>query len=214
MAIIRSIIFTGASQKIGEVVLQKWKDETIARKKPSHVSNPKTQKQEFQRARVKIYNLLYQRSPFELKAGFKEISKKITEWNSFFRENTKSQFLSNTNEYVFSNYITAKGSLKETPLKTLSITGSDLKIEWDTTAVENQKATDYLIAISYEYDSTNKKIVQSITDLNTVTRADGSKTLTFKTTPTTGNVAWVFWSFSSADNKKQSNNEVNNVNIT
>lgn len=87
MAVLNSIMFNGARQQIGGVVLYSRKGETIARTRASQVSNPRTPVQMMQR--VKLANLVnfYRANAAWMRDAFENKHKKESDYNAFVSNN-------------------------------------------------------------------------------------------------------------------------------
>ena len=87
MAVLNSIMFNGARQQIGGVVLYSRKGETIARTRASQVSNPRTPVQMMQR--VKLANLVnfYRANAAWMRDAFETKRKKESDYNAFISNN-------------------------------------------------------------------------------------------------------------------------------
>lgn len=87
MAKLNSIMFNGASQQIGGVVLYSRKGETIARTRASQVSNPRTPLQMMQRVKLANLVMFYRANAAWMRDAFETKRKKESDYNAFVSNN-------------------------------------------------------------------------------------------------------------------------------
>lgn len=87
MARLNSIMFNGASQQIGGVVLYSRKGETIARTRASQVTNPRTPLQMKQRVKLANLVMFYRANSSWMRDAFETKRKKESDYNAFVSNN-------------------------------------------------------------------------------------------------------------------------------
>lgn len=171
--VVNSVIATGATGKVGVVILQKWKNKTIGRQMPSSVANPETIGQRTQRGKFRYMAGLYSQMATLITVGFVTFRSQITEYNAFIKENIK-EFLTNVDSttltFDFAKFYISKGSLAPTDTQVTYTTGQ-ASIEFAGTPLPNSNQTDADIPYGVVLSSTGD--VLGVNSLGSADRAGG-----------------------------------------
>jgi len=100
MAILKSLVIRGASQRLGGMVLYTRSGETIARELAPAVSNPRTRVQMEQRVKLGNVVAMYRANRFWMAGSFEDKEEKESDYNAFVRANLSSNKVALTKQHI------------------------------------------------------------------------------------------------------------------
>ena len=146
MAIFDSVLMGGARNSVDNITMYENKGQRIARRKPSKVRNPRTEKQRIQRAKMKFLTDLSAGFLDVAAVGFASRDARLSAANAFVRANMPNvtvdeEFVASMDYSLLA--CSAAKKLKR-PIVTMSLTGSSLSINrtmqeaWGTAKLDDQ----------------------------------------------------------------------------
>lgn len=202
MALINSVLGR-IRGKIGDVVFQQNKGRQIAKLYQPQVANPRSGQQQANRARFVALMALGRTLMAVLRLGFKEYAGSVSWLNRFMSTNSSSGLMVWNNiegiwEHDYDNLVIAEGSLLQENVTFTSLVAGALTVEWNPDTLGNQSANDKLVIIAFCNEDT-------ITDIGSVQRSVGTKTVMFPNVPAVGDRVNFVSYFFTADMRIVSN---------
>lgn len=191
--------------KLANTIFSKWKQNNVVRSKPLEVANPRTEAQQIQRSKFAFLLVIAQSLGMSLRAGFREVGTKMTEFNKFMSTNLNSQVIQGHSPNWQLSYPDLKlsmGSLDPTsaPTGSASAASGMIDIGYETSVNGNQSGGDKAYAVVILPDS--------VAFSNAVkTRVDGSIGIDAQGEFEAGDKLHVYLFFTSPDGRKVSNSE-------
>lgn len=191
--------------KLANTIFSKWKQNNVVRSKPLEVANPRTEAQQIQRSKFAFLLVIAQSLGMSLRAGFREVATKMTEFNKFMSTNLNSQVIQGHSPNWQLSYPDLKlsmGSLDPTsaPTGSASAASGMIDIGYETSVNGNQSGGDKAYAVVILPDS--------VAFSNAVkTRVDGSIGIDAQGEFEAGDKLHVYLFFTSPDGRKVSNSE-------
>ncbi len=100
MAILRSLVIRGASQRLGGMVLYTRSGETIARELAPAVSNPRTRVQMEQRVKLGNVVAMYRANRSWMAGSFEDKAEKESDYNAFVKANISNNRVALTKQHI------------------------------------------------------------------------------------------------------------------
>lgn len=100
MAILKSLVIRGASQRLGGMVLYTRSGETIARELAPAVSNPRTRVQMEQRVKLGNVVAMYRANRSWMAGSFEDKAEKESDYNAFVKANISNNKVALTKQHI------------------------------------------------------------------------------------------------------------------
>ena len=100
MAILKSLVIRGASQRLGGMVLYTRSGETIARELAPAVSNPRTRVQMEQRVKLGNVVAMYRANRSWMAGSFEDKAEKESDYNAFVKTNISNNRVALTKQHI------------------------------------------------------------------------------------------------------------------
>lgn len=100
MAILKSLVIRGASQRLGGMVLYTRSGETIARELAPAVSNPRTRVQMEQRVKLGNVVAMYRANRYWMAGSFEDKAAKESDYNAFVKANITANKVALTKQHI------------------------------------------------------------------------------------------------------------------
>jgi hypothetical protein len=155
MSVVSNPLIGHARQKIGNAVFSTWKGIDVLKTKPISVANPQTDAQTMQRSAFSQMVAAFRLMPSVIRAGFKKLAVKQSEFNAFTSANLKNAFDFTeppSATFVPGEFIISKGTISATAINTTSfVDGTQIAtITWDSSSLQpGQSNTDIAILCVY-----------------------------------------------------------------
>lgn len=194
-----------SSGKLANTIFSKWKQNNVVRSKPLEVANPRTEAQQMQRSKFAFLLVIAQSLGMALRAGFREVATKMTEFNKFMSTNLNAQVISGTFPDWQLSYHELKismGSLDSTSAPTGSASEASglITIGYETSVNGNQSGGDKAYAVVILPDSVAFSNAVKV-------RIDGSIEIDADGEFKAGDTLHIYLFFTSPDGRKVSNSE-------
>lgn len=184
MATIKQGILGGFSGRVANLVGSSWKGINVMRAVPTSVNNPRTASQISNRTNFKAFAQLGSECLTDIcKPLWDRFAKEMSGYNRFVQVNKKIHDDA-SGAWDFSQLITSSGKLGETAISSVSFSGNNLQVSWNTQAVgDYQQASDIAYIMVVINGNTSDGIAWSRLAFNTgtVARSTGSATVALGT---------------------------------
>ena len=202
MGAIKQGILGGFTGKVGTVIGSTWKNVCYMRAKAINVANPRTPKQQHQRAKLTLgVNFLKRMMPY-IRVGFRLQATDCTAYNAAMSY-MLSHAITGTDTAVTIDYnrvLVACGTLQPVYNAKVAVSGTAISFTWeDNSYMGDAAATD--IAMPLLYNKARQEVVYL---LDGATRADGKVEMTIPEV-WKGEALAIYLAFRSADNDSQTN---------
>lgn len=203
----------GKSKKsMGNATFSTWKGINVLKEKAVSVANPQTDAQLRRRNALSQIVAAFRFMPSAIRAGFKKLAIKKSEFNAFSSYNLKNAFTyisGSTAVFVPADALISKGTIALTPIAAAPADRSNnaIAFSWDAGSLQpGQSTTDVPIMAAY-----NITLNEWTGEIGDATRADEQDTLALPANWATGNTLRVYLGFynpfsgesSDSDNKAE-----------
>lgn len=215
MAKNNSLLGDRATGSAGNVTFANWKGIDYLKQKVTHVTNPNTDGQKNQRARMTAMVNAYRTHTALFVLLFREVAIKMSQFNAFVKTNIIDalSIVSVGNVALIpANLKISKGSLGDNGILSVSATeaGSSLTVTFNTTPNESgQSATDKLTLVITDADGANDLKIA----IEVAARSAGTYTATGLTSIASGDHINAYFAFTSQDSKKVSDTSYYDVTV-
>lgn len=185
-----------SKQSMGNATFSTWKGINVLKEKPQSVANPQTDTQTQQRSAFSQMVLAFRNMPAVVRAGFKKLAVKMSEFNAFTSYNLKNAFdfsVPPTATLVPADVLISKGTISSTAISTSvsDRSSNTIVVTFPTTATQpGQSATD--LAIVAAYNVTQSDFYGEVT---AAARSTGTGSITLPAAWNTGDTLQVYVGF-------------------
>lgn len=204
MAVSQNPLIGRTRNKIGGVVMSKWKGRNTIRTKPDQVANPNTIGQQAQRSAVRQLNEIGRVWLGAIRLGFSNVRAITSEWSEFFKVNMNEAFtmappLATLN---IADIIVARGSMSGFDGFTVGTpVGQAVPLSWtDNTGAPGASASDLLQVCVIKDDKSDSCV---FLDVDPRSAASSSITLPTGFTPASCSL-YAFFSNAAGDDSSDS----------
>lgn len=202
MGTIKQGILGGFSGRVGTVVGSNWKSVHYMRALATNVNNPRTKKQQCQRAKFSTaLGFLATITPF-IRVGYRNFTTDQSAFNAAMSYVMKNA-MTGCGEALALEYekvLVAHGNLTAVVDATVTVEGNKASYQWtDNSGVGDANAKDAAMLLAY-----NKDKNEAVYDLSAATRMDTKAELSLPVS-WSGNALAVYLSFCSEDGKSVTN---------
>lgn len=200
MAIVSNVLIGKASGSVGGATFSTWKGKNVLKSKATVVANPQTDKQIAQRTAFANLVTLYRLMVAIISLGYKELAIGKSAFNAFLGFNVKNAYDKTTPPaatFIPENFKCSQGTIASVIPISLVADDSDATIVVDYPTTKNkpgQSAGDFPLMMVY-----NATKEEWAGEVGTVTRSDGSMSITMPTGWAINDVLHAYLGFSSPD---------------
>lgn len=215
MSVVQNTLIGQSRQRIGNAVFSTWKGINVLKSKPMSVANPKTDGQLQQRSAFSQMVLAFRNMPAVVRAGFKKLAVKKSEFNAFMSYNLKNAFDYSTPPTATitpAAILISKGTIAATDIATAVADVSDdsITVTFATTTDQpGQSATD--VALVAAYNVTKNDFYGEVTS---AARSTGTATIDLPTGWAAGDSLYIYVGFSNPLSKETSDSTYKTATIS
>lgn len=185
-----------SKQSMGNATFSTWKGINVLKEKPQSVANPNSDTQQMRRSAFTQMVLAFRNMPAVIRAGFKKLAVKKSEFNAFMSYNLQNAFDYLTPPDALlagTDVLISKGTISSTPLSTMAADRSSntIVVTYPTTTLQpGQSVTDIALVAAYNEDQND-----FYGEVTSAARADGTATITLPAAWITGDNVVIYLGF-------------------
>jgi hypothetical protein len=198
MAVVSNPLIGKTRQSMGNATFSSWKGINVLKEKPQSVANPRSDGQLQQRSAFKQLVEAFRRQPSAIRAGFKSLAIRKSEFNAFMAANLDQAFNRATPGVALlipANLVTSKGTIAGTSPTSVvpDRSNNTIAANWSSAVLQpGQSVTDK--AMISCYNATKNEFTGEVTN---VSRSANTATIPMPAGWQAGDIVTVYLAFTN-----------------